>query len=90
VLVRDFSPIVLVLAGSMGHRWKHVAVGCRTAAQLVGDELQRWHLLVFQYLATEACGSFPVPVACDQNIEDVIVLIHCSPKIMPFAADREE
>jgi hypothetical protein len=52
--------------------------------------LQRCHLLVFQYLAKEAFGSCSVPVECDQNIEDVTVLIHYSPKIMPFAADRDE
>jgi hypothetical protein len=29
-------------------------------------------------------------VACDQNIQDVAVLVHRSPKIMAFAADRDE
>jgi hypothetical protein len=29
-------------------------------------------------------------MACDQNIEHVTVLVHCPPKIMPFAADRDE
>ena len=43
-----------------------------------------------QNLAQEALGSFPVSVACDQDIEDITILVHRSPKIMAFAADRNE
>ena len=60
------------------------------ASQPVGDELQRWPLLVFQDLAKEAFGSFPVSVACDQDIEDITILVHGSPKIMALAADCDE
>jgi hypothetical protein len=62
----------------------------RIAAQLVGDELQRWPLLVFQDLAKEALGGSLVSVAGDQDVEDVAILVHRSPKIMAFAADRDE
>ena len=70
--------------------WEDLSVRSRIASQLVGDELQRWPLLVLQDLAKEAFGSFPVSVACDQDIEDVAILVHRSPKIMTFAADRDE
>jgi hypothetical protein len=48
VLMRDFSPIVLVLARSLGHRWEHVSMGCRITAKFVGHECERWLPLVFQ------------------------------------------
>ena len=62
----------------------------RIASQLVGDELQRWPLLVFQDLAKEALSGSLVSAACDQNIQDVPVLAHRSSKIMAFAEDRDE
>ena len=46
--------------------------------------------MVFQDLAKEAFGSFPVSVACDQDIEDIAILVHGSPKITAFAADCDE
>ena len=46
--------------------------------------------LVFQHPAKEAFGGSPVFVACDQNIQDIAVLVHRSPKIMAFAADCDE
>ena len=61
----------------------------RIASQLIGDELQGWPPLVFQGLAKEAFGSFPVSVACDQDVEDVAIMVHRSPKIMALTADRD-
>jgi hypothetical protein len=90
VLVRDFSPIVLVLAGSVGHRWKHFSVGCRITSQFVGNECERWLPLVFQDPVKEALGGSLVAVARDEDVQDVAVLVHCSPKIVPFAANRDE
>ena len=89
-MVRDFSSVVLVLPGSVCDGWEDLSVCSRIASQLVGNKLQRWPLLVFQDLAKEAFGSFPVSVACDQDIEDIAILVHRSPKIMTFAADGDE
>ena len=60
------------------------------ASKLVGNESPEWPPLVFQNLAEEAFGGSPVSVACSENIQDVAVLVHRSPKIMMFAADRDE
>ena len=70
--------------------WEDFSVRSRIAWQLVGHELQRWSLLVLQDLAKEAFGGFLVSVACDQDIEDVTILVHRSPKIMAFATDGDE
>ncbi len=45
---------------------------------------------MFQNLAKKALSGSPVLAACDQNIEDIAVLVNRSPKIMTFAADRDE
>ncbi len=90
VLVGDFNSVVLVLPGSMGDGWENLSVRSRIASELVGNELQRWPLLVLQDLAKEAFGGSLVSVARDQDIEDITILINRSPKIMALAADRDE
>ena len=90
VLVGNFSSVVFILAGSMGNGWEDLSVGSRIASKLVGNELPWWAPLVFQNLAEEALSGSAVSVACDQNIQDVAVLVHLSPKIMAFAADGNE
>ncbi len=90
MLVRDFRPVVFILAGSIGNRWEDLSVDRPIASKLVGNELPGWPPLVFQHLAKEAFGGSLVSVACDQNIQDIAVLVHRSPKIMTFAADCDE
>ena len=90
MLVGDFSSVVFVLAGSMGHGWEDLSVGAGSFTKLVGHESQRWAPLVFQHLAKEAFSGSPVSAACDQDIEDISILVNGSPKIMTFAANRDE
>ena len=74
----------------MANGRENLSAGGHIAAELVGNQLPRRLALLFQNLAKEACGSFPVSVTCDQNIQHVTVLVHRSPKIMTFAADGNE
>ena len=74
----------------MGNRWEDLSVGGRIASKLVGNELPGWLPLTFQNLAKEALGGSLVSVARDQDIEDIAVLVYRSPKIMTFAANRDE
>ncbi len=57
VLMRDFSPIVFILAGSMDDRWEDLSVGGRIAAKLVGNELPGWPPLVFQHLVKKRSAA---------------------------------
>lgn len=50
----------------------------------------RWPSLLLQDLVKEAFGRSRVSVACDQVIGDIALLVHGPPKIMTFAADRDE
>ena len=70
--------------------WENLAVRRRAASQLVGDELQRWPLLVLQDLAKKVLGGSVVSVARDQDIEDIAILVNGSPKIIAFTADGDE
>ncbi len=74
----------------MGDGWEDLSVGRPVASKLVGNELPWWAPLVFQDLPKEALSGSPVSVVCDQNIQDVAVLVYRSPKIMAFAADCDE
>jgi hypothetical protein len=40
--------------------------------------------------AEKLLGGFLVPATLHQNVEDVIILIHRAPQIMPLAVDGEE
>jgi len=90
VLVRHFSSVVFILAGSMGDGWEDLSVGGRIASELVGYELPRRPPLLFQHLAKKAFSGSRVAAACDQDIENIAVLIHCSPKIMALTTDGDE
>ena len=46
--------------------------------------------MLFQDLAKETLGGSLVSAACDQDIEDVTILINGSPTIMMLAADGDE
>jgi len=88
--VGNFSSVVFILASSMVDGWKDLSVGGRIASKLVGHELPRRPPLLFQDLAKEALSGPLVSAAGDQDVEDIPVLIHGSPKIMTFTADRDE
>ncbi len=90
MLVRNFSSVVFILASSMVDGWKDLSVGGRIASKLVGHELPRWPTLLFQDLAKEALGGPLVSAAGDQDVEDITVLIHGSPKIMTLSANGDE
>ena len=45
---------------------------------------------MLQDLAKEAFGGSLVAMACDQDIEDVAILVNGSPKIMAFTSDGDE
>ncbi len=74
----------------MGDGWEDLSLGRRIASKLVGNELPWWAFLVFRNLAKEALSSAPLSVACDQNIQDIPILVRRPPKIMAFAADCEK
>ena len=64
----------------MGNGWEDLSVGGPIPAKLVGNESPWWAPLAFQHLAKEALSGSLVSMACDQDIEDIAVLVDSSPK----------
>ena len=90
VLVGHLGPVVLVPCGSVGCRQPEVSAGGRIASQFVRDQLPWRSTLSLQELAEEALGGSRVPMARHQDVQDVAVLIHCSPEVVAFPADPDE
>ena len=86
----DFRSIVFVSAGSVRGGWEDLSLRRRVASQPVGNQLPRWPLLLLQNFAKEALSGSLVSVARDQDIEDIAILVHRSPKITACATDRDE
>ena len=74
----------------MPDRGEDLSMRRRVASRLVGYELQRRSLLLFQDLAKEAFGGSLVAAAHDQNVEHIAVLVNSSPKVVTFAVNRDE
>ncbi len=89
-LVGDVRPIVLVLTGSMLHRRKDLAMSCRIASQLVGDQPPGRATLTFQQLTEEAFGGAGVSPSLNQDIKHITVLINAAPEILSSTLDRDE
>ena len=89
-LVRDFGAIILVLLGAMDYRWHDAPKRCRIASQLVGDQPSRHVAMTFQQLAKKAFGSPAVSTRLDEDVDDVAILIDCTPEILALASYGDE
>ena len=86
-LVRDLGPIVLVLVGAVDDGWHDLAVSGAVASQLVGDEPPGWPALPLQQLTKEAFSGSPIASRLDEDIDDVAILVHRTPEILPLTLD---
>ena len=57
MLMGHFSPVVLILAGSMLNRGENLAMGSRIAPEFVSDQLPRRFALALQHLTKETFSS---------------------------------
>ena len=90
MLMRDFSPVVLVLTRSMLNRGEKLTMGSRIAPEFVSDQLPGSFTLALQHFAKEAFSSLLVSSLRHQNIENIAVLIHCSPKVELLSLNLHE
>ena len=86
-LVRDLGSIVLVLVGAVDDGWHDLAVSGAVASQLVGDEPPGWPALPLQQLTKEAFRGSPIASRLDEDIDDVAILVHRTPEILPLTLD---
>ena len=62
----------------------------RDGLEPVSDEFPRRLTLVFQDFAKEAFSSLPIAVLGHQNVQNIAILINCSPQVIALASDRDE
>jgi hypothetical protein len=69
---------------------QYLPLGRAVALELIRDA-PPWHVLqALEQLAKELRGRLLIALALDQDIEDVVVLIHGPPQVMPLTMDCQE
>jgi hypothetical protein len=89
-LVRDFGSVVGVARGVV-HDGRHDAAMCGpVAAEAIGDEAARDSAAALQQWAKEPRRGVAIQAGLQQDVDDVPVLIHCTPQILAPAVDSYE
>ena len=65
-------------------------MGSSVALQLVSHQLPRSASLPLQELAEEPFGRTGVAISLNQDLDDITVLVHGPPQVVPFAPDPHE
>jgi hypothetical protein len=89
-LMRVLGPVVEVAVLPMVHTGQDLTLGGAVALELIRDDDTRDVLAPLQQLPEESLRGFLVSPALHENIEDMAVLIHGPPEVVPLATDREE
>ena len=74
----------------MGDQGHDVPMGDAVAAQLVGHETRRFLALPLQEFSEESPRRTPVPMRLDEDIDQITVLVHCTPEILTLTVGRDE
>src|SRR6516164_3213214 len=88
--MRSLGPIVGILFGIVGNTWQDRSTGSTIAFQLVGDDPEWLLALTAQQSAKEPLGGTLIAARLEQNIDDVTILIHGTPKILLLTVDSDE
>ena len=88
--MRNLGPIVGILLGIVSNAWQDRSTGSSIALQLVGDDPEWLLALTAQQSAKEPLGCMLIAARLQQNIDDITVLIHGTPKILLLAVDSDE
>ncbi len=88
--MRDLGAIVGIWLGIVGNSRQDGSAGRTIALQLVGDDPQRFLTLTAQQSVKESLGCTLIAATLQQNIDDIPVLIHGTPKILLPAVDSDE
>ena len=89
-LVRDFGTIVRVLVRAANHGRHHGAERRGVAAQLIRNQSARLLALAFQQLTEEPLRRAAIASRLDEDVDDVAVLVHGAPQILPPALNCDE
>jgi len=88
--MRNLGPIVGIWLGIVGNAWQDCSTGSSIALQLIGDDPEWLLALTAQQSAKEPLGGTLIAARLQENINDITVLIHGTPKILLLAVDSDE
>jgi hypothetical protein len=75
---------------AMFHPREELPLRCTVALQFIRDD-DAWNVLTpFEQLAKELLRGFLVPLTLYEDIEDIVVLIHRAPEVVPFAMNCQK
>ena len=74
----------------MYHRREDLMVSSPVRAKFIGHKLPGSLTLMLQCLTKEGFGSMAVSMLRYQNIDNISILIHCSPQVVARASDGNE
>jgi hypothetical protein len=86
-LVGVFGAVVQIAVLPMLHAGQELPLCRPIAPQLIGDDHPRGVRQALQQLAEESLRRLLVSPALHKNVEDIPLLVHGSPEIVPFAMD---
>src|SRR5215831_18444260 len=88
--MRVLTPVVERAALPMFHPRQDLALRGPVALQCIGDD-DPWDVLTpFEQLAEELLRGLFIAPALHQNIEDIVVLVHRPPQVMPLTMNGEK
>jgi hypothetical protein len=88
--MRNLGAIIGIWLGLVGKTRQDRSTGNAIALQLVGDDPEWLLALTAQQSAKEPLGCTLIAVRLQQNIDDITILIHLTPKILLPAVDSDE
>ena len=88
--MRNLGAIVGILLGIVGNTRQDRSTGSTIALRLVGDDPEWLLALTAQQSAKEPLGCTLIAARLQQNINDITILIHGTPKILLLAVDSDE
>src|SRR5262245_29075187 len=89
-LMRVLGAIVQILRPAMLHRRHELAVSHPVAGQFVGHQHARYIPQTLEQFAEEPLGCCGVSPRLHQHLQDVAVLVDCTPQVMGDAVDLHE
>jgi hypothetical protein len=75
-----FGSVVRVFVRTMDHGWHHFSPRGPIAGELVGRDVDRQRSLPLQQLTKEAFGGTFVLALLQQDIQNITILVDCSPE----------
>lgn len=88
--MRNLGAIVGILLGIVSNAWQDRSTGSSMALQLVSDDPEWLLALTAQQSTKELLGRTLIAARLQQNINDITILIHGTPKILLLAVDSDE